>query len=143
MHGQSEINGVLPVSAASVEDIERSYPEDRATVTATTSAGSNWELLVRINFYGGHYDERGRIDGVDGGPPTKTVGSTVFVDLEFGYQVSDALRVTMGASNAFDEYVDEVGPPYANRKNVGLPYPRRTAANFEGGSWYLRAVYGW
>ena len=143
VHGQSEINGVLPVSAASVEDIERSYPEDRATVTATTSAVGNWELLVRVNFYGGHYDERGRIDGVDGGPPTKRVGPTVFVDLEFGYQVSDALRVTMGASNAFDEYVDEVGPPYANRQNVGLPYPRRTAANFEGGSWYLRAVYGW
>ena len=29
--------------------------------------------------------------------------------------------------------------PYANRLSVGLPYARRTAANFEGGSWYLRA----
>ena len=143
VHGQSEVSGVLPVSVAGVEDIEQSYPEDRGTVTATTSAGSNWDLLVRVNFYGSHYDERGRIDGVDGGPPTKLVGSTVFVDLEFGYQVSDALRVTLGASNAFDEYVDEVGPPYANRMDVGLPYPRRTAANYEGGSWYLRAVYGW
>ncbi len=140
---QTAINGVLPVSAASVEDIEESYPQDRLTISASTSAGTNWDLLVRLNYYGGHYDERGRIDGVDGGAPTKKLGSTVFVDLELGYEVSDTLRLTLGASNAFDEYVDEIGPPYANRMNVGLPYARRTAANFEGGSWYLRAVYGW
>ena len=140
---QTPINGVLPVSAASLEDIEESYPQDRFTVTASTSAGNNWSLLVRLNYYGAHYDERGRIDGVDGGPPTQKVGSTVFVDLELDYDISDRLRVTLGASNAFDEYVDQVGPPHANRMNVGLPYPRRTAANFEGGSWYLRAVYGW
>ena len=140
---QTAINGVLPVSAASLEDIEESYPQDRFTVTASTSAGNNWSLLVRLNYYGAHYDERGRIGGVDGGPPTQKVGATVFVDLELDYDISDTLRVTLGASNAFDEYVDRVGPPNANRMNVGLPYPRRTAANFEGGSWYLRAVYGW
>ena len=140
---QTAINGVLPVSAASLEDIEESYPQDRFTVTASTSAGNNWSLLVRLNYYGAHYDERGRVGGVDGGPPTQQVGATVFVDLELDYDISDTLRVTLGASNAFDEYVDRVGPPNANRMNVGLPYPRRTAANFEGGSWYLRMVYGW
>ena len=140
---QTAINGILPVSDASVEDIEESYPRDRATITASTSSGGNWDLLVRVNYFGSHYDERGRIGGVDGGPPTQKLGSTVFVDLELAYAVSDALRVTLGASNAFDEYVDEVSAPNANRKNVGLPYPRRTAANFEGGSWYLRAAYGW
>jgi iron complex outermembrane receptor protein len=25
--------------------------------------------------------------------------------------------------------------------SVGLQYPRRTAANYEGGSWYVRAQY--
>ncbi len=143
VHSQTAINGVLPVSEASLEDIEESFPQDRLTLTASTSAGSKWNLLVRLNYYGAHYDERGRINGVDGGPPTQKVGSTVFVDLELDYDISDTLRVTLGASNAFDEYVDRVGPPSANRLNVGLPYPRRTAANFEGGSWYLRAVYGW
>lgn len=139
---QTAVNGVLPVSEASVEDIEESYPRDRATITASTSSGGNWDLLVRLNYFGSHYDERGRIGGADGGAPTQKVGSTVFVDLELEYAVSDTLRLTLGASNAFDEYVDEIGPPNANRMDVGLPYPRRTAANFEGGSWYLRAVYG-
>ena len=140
---QTAINGVLPVSEASVEDIEESYPQDRLTVTATTSAGTNWDFLARINYFGAHYDERGRIGGVDGGPPTQKVGSTVFVDLEFSYQLDPCWRLTLGAANALDEYVDVVGPPNANRRNVGLPYPRRTAANFEGGSWYLRANYVW
>ena len=140
---QTAVNGILPVSEASVEDIEESYPRDRATITANTSSGENWDLLVRLNYFGSHYDERGRIGGVDGGPPTQKVGSTVFVDLELGYRLDGGWRLTAGASNAFDEYIDEVGPPNANRQNVGLLYPRRTAANFEGGSWYLRANYAW
>ena len=36
-----------------------------------------------------------------------------------------------------------IGPPNANRLSVGLQYPRRTVANYEGGSWYLRASYDW
>ena len=141
--GQKAVRGVLPVRPAEVEDIERSYPENRFTLTATTLFGERWDLMARLNFYGRHYAERGRIDGVDGGPPTKRLGATLFADLELGYQLNDRLRITLGAANAFDEYVDRIGPPYAHRLNVGLPYARRTAANFEGGSWYVRLNYQW
>ena len=140
---QRAVNGVLPVSVASVEDIEQSYPRDRVTVTTSTSAGSNWSLLVRMNYFGSHYDERGRIGGVDGAPPTKRLGATVFVDAELGYAVSDRWRLVLGAANLFDDYVDRVEPPYANRLAAGLVYARRTATNFEGGSWYVRAVHDW
>ena len=140
---QRAVNGVLPVSAASVEDIEESYPRDRVTVTANTSTGSNWSLLVRLNYFGAHYDERGRIGGVDDSPPTRRLGSTVFVDVELGYEVSNAWRLVLGAANLFDDYVDRVEPPYANRLSAGLVYARRTAANFEGGSWYARMVHNW
>ena len=51
------------------------------------------------------------------------------------------LQIIFGLMNIFDSYVDEIKAPYANRLNVGLPYPRRTAANFEGGSWYLKGKY--
>ena len=140
---QRAINGILPVSAASVEDIEESYPRDHVTVTTTTSTGSNWSLLMRLNYLGTHYDERGRIGGVDGGPPTRKLGSTVFVDVELGFVLADRWRLVLGAANLLDDYVDRIEPPYANRLNVGLPYPRRTAANFEGGSWYARVIHGW
>ena len=140
---QSRVNGILPVSAADVEDIERSYPEDRFSVTASTLLTPRLDLMVRANYYGEHYDERGRIRGVDGNAPTKLLGSTVFVDLELRYDVNDHTRLALGGTNVLDEYPDVIGPPYANRLNVGLPYARRTAANFEGGSWYLRASYHW
>ena len=141
--GQSRVNGLQPVSNAEVEDIEDSYPMDRFTLTGNTLLAPNANLMVRVNYYGEHYDERGRINGVDGGAPTKKLGSTVFVDAEVAFDLSDALELTLGASNLFDEYIDVIDAPYANRLNVGLPYARRTAANFEGGSWYLRTSYIW
>lgn len=139
--GQSSVGGLLPVSAGDVEDIEESYPEDRFNITTNTPFGDRWNLMIRLNYYGGHYDERGRIGGVDGGAPTKKLGSTIFADFELGYEITANAKVTLGAQNIFDEYIDEIRDPYANRFNVGLPYARRTAANFEGGSWYLRGSY--
>ena len=66
----------------------------------------------------------------------------MFVDVELGYQLSDTLRLVAGASNIFDEYIDRVDADrYANRYGNGLPYPRRAAPNYEGGSWYVRAQY--
>ena len=141
--GQQAIRGVLPVRAADVEDLEESYPRNRFTLTASTLFGERWSLMARMNYYGRHYAQRGRIDGVDGAPPTKRLGATLFTDLELSYQLNDRLQATLGAVNAFDEYVDTIRPPYAHRLNVGLPYARRTAANFEGGSWYLRLNYRW
>ena len=140
---QSLVNRVQPVSDAEVEDIEKSYPNNRFTVTADTLLSPRWDLMIRLNYYGEHYDERGRIDGVDGGAPTKLLSSTTFVDAELAFEFSDEMRFTLGATNVFDAYIDVIDAPYANRLNVGLPYARRTAANFEGGSWYLRASYRW
>ena len=140
---QSLVNGVLPVGAADVEDIEKSYPTDRITLTADTSLNAQWDVLARVNYYGPHYDERGRVDGVDGGAPTKRLGSSTFLDIELGYDHSENLRFTLGGVNVLDAYIDTIDAPYANRLSVGLPYARRTAANFEGGSWYLRSTYSW
>lgn len=140
---QTRVNGLMPVSAADVEDIEESYPNNRLTVTADTALGSRWDLLLRLNYYGEHYDERGRIGGVDGGAPTKLLDPTTFVDAELGYDMNENIRLTFGFVNVFDTYIDTIAEPFANRLNVGLPYARRTAANFEGGSWYLRSTFTW
>jgi iron complex outermembrane receptor protein len=137
--GQSSINGITPVSDADVEDIENNYPKNRFVATALTEFGEQWQLMLRANFYGEHYDERGNIN--DAVQPSALVNSVVFFDLELNYDVNDDLSLTLGASNIFDEFVDEIGEANANRISVGLQYPRRTAANYEGGSWYLRAKY--
>ena len=73
--------------------------------------------------------------------PSAPIDRIFYLDLELGYDVNENLRITAGGSNIFDKYVDEIDAPNANRMSVGLQYPRRTAANYEGGSWYLRANY--
>lgn len=138
---QKLVNGILPVSNATVEDIENNYPNNRFTLMANTYFGDKWNVLFRANFYGSHYDERGRINGVDGKPPSAKIDAVVYFDAEIGYNVTDNIRMAFGGSNIFNSFVDKIGPPNANRLSVGLQYPRRSAANYEGGSWYARLQY--
>jgi len=136
---QTQVNGVNPVSDSLIEDIENNYPEDRFVFTANTRFAESWWFMFRANYYGDHYDERGTIDDPDS--PSAKVDDIIYVDLELGWDVTDNVTLTAGGSNVFDEFVDEIGASNANRLSVGLQYPRRTAANYEGGSWYLRAAY--
>ena len=136
---QTLINGIQPVSDSLVEDIENNYPENRWVLNTFTNLNDQWSLMARLNFYGEHYDERGTIGAETS--PSAQIDSLIYLDVELGYDVTENLRVTAGGSNILDTYVDEIGDPNANRMSVGLQYPRRTAANYEGGSWYLRAQY--
>ncbi|MFQ5526472.1 MAG: TonB-dependent receptor plug domain-containing protein [Thermoanaerobaculia bacterium] len=137
--GQTPVSGVNPVSAGVIEDIENNYPGERFVFNSTTQFADAWDLLFRVNYYGKHFDERGRIGAASS--PSFEVGATSYVDLEVGYDVSDNVRIALGAANVFDEFVDEIGPPFANRLSVGLQYPRRSVANYEGGSLYLKTNF--
>ncbi len=137
---QNLVNGIAPVAVADVEDIENSYPKLKIVASSATFLTDSATLMVRANYYGEHYDERGRIGG---SPPTKLLDPTLFIDVELRYDFSDALRATLGFVNIFDTYVDTISAPFANRENVGLPYARRTAANFEGGSAYMTIDFRW
>ncbi len=134
-------NTVTPVSDSTVEDIENNYPSFRFVATANTTWGDQWSLLTRLNYYGSHFDERGTIQDDPTAGGSAKIGATMYVDLELGYQFNENLRFVAGAANVFNNFVDELGPPNDNRLSVGLPYPRRSAANYEGGSWYVRASY--
>lgn len=136
---QRKVNGLLPVSDAIIEDIESNYPKDRFIITGVMDLKDNWKLVIRGNFYGDHFDERGRIgDPIE---PTAKVRSILFWDMELSYNPTQDLTFTLGSNNLFDQYVNQIGEGYANRLSVGLPYPRRTPANYEGGSWYAKVHY--
>ncbi len=130
-----------PVSLSNIEDIENNYPKFRFVLTANTEFMEKWNLMARANYYGSHYDERGTIDPLIGSGTSAKIGAVIYLDLELGYQVNDSLRLVAGGSNIFDSFVDELGLSTDNRLSVGLQYPRRSAANYEGGSWYVRAQY--
>ncbi len=135
--GQTPVAGVNPVSASIIEDIENNYPNERLVLTANTRLSDRVNLLARANYYGKHFDERGRIGAASS--PSFEIGATLYIDLEFNYQFTDRIAVALGAINVFDEFVDEINAPFSNRQSVGLQYPRRSAANYEGGSWYVRS----
>ncbi len=136
--GQSQVitptGPVTPVSDGTVEDIENNYPKIRFVLGTNTYIGDKWSVMARANYYGTHYDERGRIGGSPN--PSAKIGATIYFDAELGYDVNDMVRLAVGGSNIFNSFVDRIGPPNANRLSVGLQYPRRSAANYEGGSWY-------
>ncbi len=142
MADQKQVNGVNPVSDSLVEDIENNYPEERFVFTANTTFAQNWWFMFRVNWWGSHYDERGTING-EPGDRSKEIDPVTYVDLELGWDITENWNLTFGGSNIFDEYPDRIKDDgvYANRVSVGLPYPRRTVTNYEGGSWYLRASY--
>ncbi|MBV1960275.1 MAG: TonB-dependent receptor [Oleibacter sp.] len=132
-------NGLTPVSASVIEDIENNYPNFRFVASANTHFGPDWNVLLRANFYGSHYDERGTIGAAS--QPSAKIDGIVNFDLEVGYQVNDNLRLVAGAVNILDTFIDEIGLENANRVANGLQYPRRTPANYEGGSVYVKASY--
>jgi iron complex outermembrane receptor protein len=139
--GQGLVNGVPPVGAGTVEDIENNYPNHRWTLSSMSHFTDKWDLMARATYYGEHFDERGTISAaVD---PSAEIDSTVYIDLELGYQATDNLRIALGGTNITDEFINEIGAGNANRLSVGLQYPRRSAANYEGGSWYLKGIYSW
>lgn len=133
----NQVDGV--VGASTIEDIENNYPGTRFVATANTFFGENWNFMARANYYGSHFDERGSIGAATN--PSAEIGATIYFDIELGYQITENFKLAAGAVNVFDSYVDEVGPPNANRLSVGLQYPRRSAANHEGGSWYFKGTF--
>ncbi|MCF6299971.1 MAG: TonB-dependent receptor [Proteobacteria bacterium] len=156
---QKFVGEVQPVNDSLVEDIENNYPNHRFVLTGNTLFGEKWNLLLRANFYGKHFDERGVInpvpddDDIAAGNTNPAgsaeIDSIIYIDLELGYQVTDNFKLKLGFANIFDQYVDEITninvdgftSPRPNRQSVGLQYPRRSAANYEGGSWYLGGSY--
>jgi len=138
---QRLIRGNQVVNDGLVEDIENNYPEHRWTFTGNWLIGESFNVLGRITYFGEHYDERGRIDApVD---PSALIDASYYLDVEAGWNLNDNWRFVVGGANVLNEYISPIGPPNANRLSVGLQYPRRTVANYEGGSWYLKGIYRW
>jgi iron complex outermembrane receptor protein len=159
--GQKLINGVQPVNDSLVESIENNYPEHRWVLTGNFFFGESVNLMARVNYFGEHYDERGRIAGEpDSNNPTflvnktRLIDATYYLDLELGWRLNDNWRFVLGGANVLDEFIETISdaPPegcptcaaeFANRISVGLQYPRRTVANYEGASYYLRGEFSW
>ncbi|MEM1144452.1 MAG: TonB-dependent receptor [Pseudomonadota bacterium] len=121
-------------------DFENGIPNHRFIATGTHQVG-DFSVLARVSFFGEW--ENSQEDG-NGGPllGAQTFGDTFFVDLEGSYQVTDALRLTVGGRNIFDEFPDELNEEIGQRDQCcGRLYDSGTIVPWQGGYYYGRLQY--
>ena len=112
-----------------VEQLEENTPSTRFTLSFSHSQ-DRWDLLARVRYYGDYVEYT-----LDNSGLRLDVDPSTVLDVEVGYQFNDAVRLIVGAENMLDEYPDE-------RPNAsGLIYPDTSPFGFNGGYYYLRAIW--
>lgn len=112
-----------------VTQLEGNTPSNRFTLSFSHSQ-DRWDLLARVRYYGGYEEFT-----LDDGSNYLDVDASTVLDVEVGYQFNDAVRLMVGAENILDEYPEE-------RSNTsGLIWPDTSPFGFNGGYYYLRAVW--
>ncbi|MFV2006192.1 MAG: TonB-dependent receptor plug domain-containing protein, partial [Longimicrobiales bacterium] len=125
---QRKVGGKDPISPGLIFNIENNLAKSRATLSLTQGFNERFSGTLRGNFYSGTIDERGDRD---------EIGSEVLVDAEFSYRINERFSLVGGANNLFNNFPDKI----ATRLSQGMPYPRRSPINYNGGMTYLRVVY--
>ena len=112
-----------------VTQLEGNTPSNRFTLSFSHSQ-DRWDLLARVRYYGGYEEFT-----LDDGSNYFDVDASTVLDVEVGYQFNDAVRLIVGAENILDEYPEE-------RSNTsGLIWPDTSPFGYNGGYYYLRAVW--
>lgn len=80
--------------------IEDAMPRSKINLSHTYNVG-NWDFLLRNVYFGA-------VNDPDFKPEDQEYGDKIITDLAATYQLSDDLRITVGANNLLDVYPDEV-----------------------------------
>jgi iron complex outermembrane receptor protein len=114
-----------------VSEIEESVPDTRINLTASHSMDA-WRFLARVNYY----DEF--LDTEAGG----VFDDAYTVDLEVGYQISDAMEVSFGGTNITDETGCDIDDCSGQAKDfTGLQSSQYSPFGFSGSYYYGRLRY--
>lgn len=116
--------------------IEEGSPKNRISATLLHSY-EDWSGFLRLRRYGTHYDATLNSRGLAYMPEPATL-----IDVEIGKDLTENMRVTIGAENLLDTYptrnpnapVDDRGSGGA----AGLIYAEQSPYGFLGGAYYAR-----
>ena len=113
-----------------VIQLEKTLPTVRFTLTGDHRQGP-WRFLGRVYWYNS-FTEYTTDD-----PPADRVdaGQQWQVDMETSYTMKTGLTISAGAQNLFDSYPDRTTGV------AGTRYPEYSPFGFNGGYYYLRALY--
>jgi iron complex outermembrane receptor protein len=109
-------------------------PKLRGVFSVTHEIGP-LSLLARANYYG--ESTNSNTGGPNGGLKYQDYGAKVLVDLEGSYQVSEAVKISLGARNAFDEYPDKAN---LGDNCCGRIYRSGDTVDWQGGYYYVKLL---
>jgi iron complex outermembrane receptor protein len=135
--GQYQVGGQDPVSQGTMDNLELNLPKDRLVSTVTHTFSDALSAMVRINYYGESWDERGTYSTVSADNTKDKIEAAMFMDVEVDYSISDNLSLVIGANNALNQFPTQI----ATRAGQGMPYPRRSPLGYHGGMMFTRLTY--
>jgi iron complex outermembrane receptor protein len=135
--GQHQVGGQDPVSQGTVDNLQLNLPKDRLVSTVTHTFSDALSAMVRINYYGESWDERGTYSTVSADNTKDKIEAAMFMDVEVDYRISDNLSLVIGANNALNQFPTQI----ATRAGQGMPYPRRSPLGYHGGMMFTRLTY--
>lgn len=121
-----------------ISDLETAFPKYRAVLSTTWSL-QRFTATLRETVYG----EASSLESPDGGVFFRNrIGVTPITDLELGYRITDALQLTLGANNLFNEFPDKKNSDLlaayrANLDNSAVAiYPSFSSFGINGGYYF-------
>ncbi|MFT6777421.1 MAG: iron complex outermembrane receptor protein [Paraglaciecola sp.] len=136
---ETEVTQFSDITGAfKVKRLEEDLPKHRGTFTWAQS----WDALsifTRVNYYGEYQGVH-----VDYEATAITADAAVTVDFEVSYFLSDAVTLSAGAQNIFDQEATKINIPDAvgvPNNNWGGVYYETSPFGFNGGFYYVKATY--
>ncbi|MBC7660271.1 MAG: TonB-dependent receptor [Chitinophagaceae bacterium] len=129
---QGVASGVVFSEAQSVL-MEEGQPRQRIQIGSDYFA-PKWKTGVRFNYYGD-------VSGAGFGGYKQTYKGKWLTDVNYGYNLTETLRLDVGAQNLFDIYPDRMKPDHPVRAYAGgsFKYSWETAPfGYKGGLYYSR-----
>ena len=112
-----------------VTQLQQTLPTMRFTLTGDHRQGA-WRVLGRVYWYNSFTEFT-----ANSGKARVDAGAQWLVDLETSYTMKTGLTISAGAQNLFDSYPDRT------TGISGTKYPEFSPYGFNGGYYYLRALY--
>lgn len=119
------------LSDTRLRQLEDALPSIKGNINLRHST-DKWRTLARVNYHNSYFEAH-----LDDGTLPINGSSEYTIDVEFGYNITDAAELVIGVANLLDEYPDE--NPHSGV--AGSKYPATAPFGFTGGQYYVRALY--
>ena len=120
------------ISDKRVTQLEKNLPKTRFTLSANHLQGP-WNFLARLRYYGDFTEF-----STDDATARNEADARALVDIEGSYTFKDSLTLVAGAENVFD-----TKPSRLSSNVSGLVYMETSPYGFNGGFYYLRAIWNY